>query len=64
MPLSGKKHGNPSLRDVEYSDSHDDSQRLQNGNAIFAREHYDAEVDSPGQYQGHWPWTAWGSLTG
>lgn len=51
MPLSGEKHGDPSLRDVEYSDSH--SQRLQNGDAMFAHDHYHAEVDGPGQYQGH-----------
>ena len=53
MPLSGEKHGDPSLRDVEYSDSHDDSQRLQNGDAMFAHEHYHAEVGSPGLYQGY-----------
>lgn len=53
MPLSGEKHGDPSLRHVEYSDSHDDSQRLQNGDAMFAYDHYHAEVDGPGQYQGH-----------
>ena len=45
--------GTHQLRDVEYSDSHDDSQGLQNGDAMFAHEHYHTEVGSARQYQGY-----------